>query len=251
MDSTARNIEDNLYSFYTEMGKCFPFGKALSGDYVYIQNMNNEWPNQIFIIRDQSIDLFKEIIEGINRKKLPPLIIVNNDYINEKVQNLMQQNNIREIYRWTGMYLDKSQKITNVSGPLEIKKVKTITDFSAWVHIINTEVLVSRKMNPDRLKDIIDNDKFELFLGFYQGNPVSTSMTYFDENSAGLYFIATRKAYRSQGFGTQITSHSINNAQKKNKRVVLQATPAGEKLYAKQGFKAHGGFGIYWKVGME
>ena len=78
----------------------------------------------------------------------------------------------------------------------------------------------------------------KLFLAYFDGKPVATSLLFTYKNSAGIYYVSTLPAYRNKGFGLMITRAAMQAAKKACfKNVILQATSLGAQVYIRAGFK--------------
>jgi predicted acetyltransferase len=88
--------------------------------------------------------------------------------------------------------------------------------------------------------DIGDQAPQKLFLAYFDGKPVATSLLFTHKNIAGIYYVATLPAYRNKGFGLNITLAAMQAATESGFRnVILQATPLGAKVYKRAGFKEY------------
>ena len=80
----------------------------------------------------------------------------------------------------------------------------------------------------------------KLFLAYFDGKPVATSLLFTHKNSAGIYYVSTLPAFRNKGFGLKITQAAMQAAKESGfKNVILQATPLGAKVYIRAGFKEY------------
>lgn len=79
-----------------------------------------------------------------------------------------------------------------------------------------------------------------LFLAYWDGKPVATSLLFTYQNTAGIYYVSTLPAYRNKGCGLKVTQAAMREARGAGFRdVILQATPAGERIYKRTGFKEY------------
>jgi len=78
----------------------------------------------------------------------------------------------------------------------------------------------------------------KLFLAYFDGKPVATSLLFTHNNSTGIYYVSTLPTFRNKGFGLKITQAAMQAAKESGiKNVILQATPLGAKVYIRTGFK--------------
>jgi GNAT superfamily N-acetyltransferase len=86
----------------------------------------------------------------------------------------------------------------------------------------------------------------KLFLAYFKGKPVATSLLFVHNNTAGIYYVSTLPAYRNKGLGLLITLAAMQAAKKSGfKNVILQATQLGAKVYKQAGFKEYCHADIY------
>jgi ribosomal protein S18 acetylase RimI-like enzyme len=80
----------------------------------------------------------------------------------------------------------------------------------------------------------------KLFLAYFDGKPVATSLLFVHNNTAGIYYVSTLPAYRNKGMGLIVTIAAMQAAKESGfKNVILQATPLGVKVYKRAGFKEY------------
>ncbi|SEG63958.1 GNAT family N-acetyltransferase [Paenibacillus sp. UNC499MF] len=83
-----------------------------------------------------------------------------------------------------------------------------------------------------------EQSPMKLYIGSYQGQPVSTGTLMFTDDSVGIYDIATLADFRGQSFGSAMFRFLIGEARKGKPRLcVLQASPDGIGIYKRAGFE--------------
>lgn len=87
--------------------------------------------------------------------------------------------------------------------------------------------------------DTIPSREFYCWVGYYEGRPVATAATVVSDGAIGLYNVATLPGEQRKGFGEAITRRAVGEAAKESglRRVILQSTSQGERLYRKLGFR--------------
>jgi ribosomal protein S18 acetylase RimI-like enzyme len=76
------------------------------------------------------------------------------------------------------------------------------------------------------------------YLGYYDGEPVATSLRYTSGRVAGVYFVATAKEYRRRGIGEAMTWKAAVEGRKEECVIsVLQASEMGRPVYEGMGYR--------------
>lgn len=87
--------------------------------------------------------------------------------------------------------------------------------------------------------DSIPAREFRCWVGYHEERPVATAATLVSHGVIGLYNVASLPGEQGKGFGEAITRHAIGEATRESglRRVILQSTMQGERLYRKLGFR--------------
>lgn len=92
-------------------------------------------------------------------------------------------------------------------------------------------------------REVFDSDgvweNFAGYVGYVDGDAVSTTAIVMGSGAVGVYNVATVPAQQRHGYGEALMRHAIAEAQRAHgiERVILQSTPAGYKLYERMGFE--------------
>ncbi|MEY4577179.1 MAG: hypothetical protein RL701_1882 [Pseudomonadota bacterium] len=82
------------------------------------------------------------------------------------------------------------------------------------------------------------NPYWHTFVVYERERAVSAAALLFSHGIAGIYWVATSADARSKGYGELVTRHASHHAFKAGARcVILQASPFGEPIYRKLGFR--------------
>jgi len=82
-------------------------------------------------------------------------------------------------------------------------------------------------------------DDFAAYVGYVDGEPVSTAATVIGGGAVGVYNVATLPERRSAGYGEAVMRHALERARCDYglTRTILQSTPQGFELYRRMGYR--------------
>jgi ribosomal protein S18 acetylase RimI-like enzyme len=82
-------------------------------------------------------------------------------------------------------------------------------------------------------------ERFAAYVGYVDGEPVSTAAVVMGAGAAGVYNVATLQGHQRRGYGEAVMRHALADAHRAHgvARTVLQSTPAGFRLYERMGFR--------------
>jgi ribosomal protein S18 acetylase RimI-like enzyme len=78
------------------------------------------------------------------------------------------------------------------------------------------------------------------FLGYYKGEPAAFALAYAMEEALVIFHIGTKQEFRNKGLGFAMTQHCLLHVPSATSYALLEATPMGEPIYIKMGFKEVG-----------
>lgn len=80
---------------------------------------------------------------------------------------------------------------------------------------------------------------FAAYVGYVDGEAVSTAATVIGGGAVGVYNVATMPAYRRGGYGEAVMRHALEQARLEHglSRTILQSTPQGLALYQRMGYR--------------
>ena len=100
-------------------------------------------------------------------------------------------------------------------------------------------------------REVFDNDsvwdRFIGWVGYMDGEPVSTAATVIGGGAFGVYNVATMPEHQKRGYGETVMRHAIAEAQRRHgiAHTILQSTPAGHRLYQRMGFRTVTNIAVY------
>lgn len=81
---------------------------------------------------------------------------------------------------------------------------------------------------------------FQYRIAYLKGRPVATSLLYLGDRVAALHWVATIPAERRRGVGAAVTARAIGEAKQAGYlTLVLTASPDGEAIYRRLGFRTY------------
>ncbi len=82
-------------------------------------------------------------------------------------------------------------------------------------------------------------ERFAAYVGYVDGEPVSTAAVVVGGGAAGVYNVATLPGHQRRGYGEAVMRHAIACGRSEHgvEQTILQSTPAGLRLYERMGFR--------------
>ena len=146
-----------------------------------------------------------------------------------------------------GMFLELRNLPPKMDGPEELKicRVSTPEQIAAFATVFAanweppdpTVLLFYSAATPVLLEP---RCPMVLFVGCVNGSPVSCSELFVDPSAggiAGVYSVATKRAFRRRGFGSALTWAALDEARQQGiSTAVLQSSEDGKGVYTRLGF---------------
>ncbi len=104
---------------------------------------------------------------------------------------------------------------------------------------------------PAWFREVFDSEtvweRFAGYVGYVEGEPVSTTAVVMGHEAIGVYNVATIPGFQRRGFGEAVMRHAVAEARREQgiDRVILQSTPAGYRLYQRMGFRVVTSVAVY------
>jgi ribosomal protein S18 acetylase RimI-like enzyme len=82
-------------------------------------------------------------------------------------------------------------------------------------------------------------DAFAAWVGYVDGEPVSTTATVFAGGAIGVYNVGTLPEYQGRGYAEAVMRQAVAEAQRRHgvERTLLQSTAAGFPMYERMGYR--------------
>jgi GNAT superfamily N-acetyltransferase len=124
---------------------------------------------------------------------------------------------------------------------LEVRVVADEESLHTWAHIFTVGYGLPSEWEPsiyDLQLRLGLGFPIRNYVGYLNGEPVSTSTIFFGAGVAGIYSVATLPKVRGKGIGAAVTLRPLNNARELGYRIgVLQSSELGYNVYKKLGFR--------------
>ena len=236
-------IENNLDDFYEKCSNHPNFNSQSSDKINWVQSKFADWPDCIFRVNFENLNIKAEINRVktlIREKKVPNGWTVGPLTKPSNLGSILEKYNFTNVYHQAGMALEiESLKLDSFeSKKLEVKTVINDRMLKQWRSTVSSVFKI--QIDLELLKYLLFEKESKFYLGFYNGEPVSTLLLYLSSGVAGLHAVSTLPEYRNNGFGLAISGLALKEAYKLGFKIgVLQASELGERVYRKLGFKKH------------
>jgi ribosomal protein S18 acetylase RimI-like enzyme len=123
--------------------------------------------------------------------------------------------------------------------PLDIRRAESAREMCDFRAVGSVCFHVPPAWFHEVFDDTIPSRDFRCWVGYRGERPVATAATVVSHGAIGLYNVASIPGEQRKGFGEAITRHAIGEAARESglRRVILQSTSQGERLYRKLGFR--------------
>jgi len=153
----------------------------------------------------------------------------------------------------TGMAVELQTLTAPASLPsgLTISTVKDEESLETWCQIMTSvsefpDFAAEAWLDMYRGMEIIDDLRWSLYLGSFEGKPVSTSALFLGAGVAGIHAVTTLPEYRGKGIATAMTYPPLLAAREQGYRIgVLFSSEMAIDIYRKIGFQEYGEGDIY------
>jgi GNAT superfamily N-acetyltransferase len=131
---------------------------------------------------------------------------------------------------------------------LECRRVGDDLTRSAFSYIMSIcfwiPLSISRQIY---LSERLWRSHFTGYLGYVDGNPVSTTATLVAGGTVGVYAVATLPAHQRNGYAEVMVRHALEQARQSSglDRTILQSSPPAVSLYARMGYRTVTRYAVY------
>lgn len=248
-------MTQNHKALFEQLAKSKDLTKVYDRNGVYsVLANNNVYPKltlgyNLNVFQEQSFDNYFQAIE---KREASPFIIFQVDENTSSIDSLLKRNGFRAIEEWTSMSIPLDNLPKENSGKLQIVKVENEAQLQQWLKVVEQTMFNNTPIETGIFEQLMLDDNINLWLGYFDNQPVCTLLSLINSNILGLYMLSTPTEFRGKGFGKELMLNALHyGAEKGISNSVLQATRLGINMYRKIGFQENGKFQIYWKVGKQ
>jgi ribosomal protein S18 acetylase RimI-like enzyme len=169
------------------------------------------------------------------------------DRARRRSRQIFERHGLRHSVDLPGMVAERILPPVKLLPNLEIRRVGDAATRDAFCAIGS----VCFHVPVPWFREVFDNDsvwdRFIGWLGYADGEPVSTAATVMGGGAVGVYNVATMPEHQKRGYGETVTRHAVAEAQQQHgiERTILQSTPAGHRLYERMGFRTVTNVAVY------
>lgn len=173
------------------------------------------------------------------------------DRLRKRSRNIFERHGLRHSTSLPGMIADRLLPAARVLPRMEIHRVSGAATRDAFCDIgaVCFHVPISW------FKEVFDSDtvweRFLGYVGYVDGQPVSTTAIVIGGGVTGVYNVATLPGHQRRGYGEAVMRYALADARRASgmahgeQRVILQSTPAGLKMYERMGFRTVARVAVY------
>ena len=167
-----------------------------------------------------------------------PFAVINRNLIGNETTGFLRDNLVYPIELWELMEIQ--QPIFPeylLENDTEIQKLKSTGEINEFTDLVNHHLMGHVKIKNNLFNELSAIEGFDLFCLRYNGEMVSTLLSFSAFGIAGLYFIATKPEHRGKGYAGNLIRYVLNFLFNQGKeKVVLQSDRKAVPLYLRAGF---------------
>ena len=165
-------------------------------------------------------------------------------------RRIFERHGLRHSVDLPGMLAERVAPPAKPLPALEIKKVHDAATRDAFCAIASVCFHVPIQWFLEVFDDLAVWDHFAAYVGYLDGEPVSTTAIVMGGHAIGVYNVATVPQHQRHGYGEAIMRHALAQAYDEHgvERSILQSTPAGARLYQRMGYQTVAKIAVYASV---
>jgi len=234
--------EKNLTAWYNTIGELAGFPVLRGENWHKILIPSCSWPKLYYSINfppGEETVATASLLEQLSAADAPGVVLCQTGASVATRQSLRKHALAEK--SWAAMAMDL-QTVASEGSPLpedfEIGILSEKEAIPAWCKVVDTALMGGIGLNCTLFEKMMASPRFQFLQATFKGRAVASCLLFFHEDTAGLYLIGTLPDFQGKGYGTAITAFGLNQSKKAGARyALLQATPAGEPVYARLGFR--------------
>ena len=157
----------------------------------------------------------------------------------KRSRKMFDRHGLRHSVDLPGMVAEKLLKPVRSLPTLEVRRVGDLTTRDAFCAIGSVCFNVPLSWFREVFEQEAVWDRFLGFVGYQDGQPVSTAAVVIGAGVAGIYNVATLPGCQRHGYGEAVMRHALAEVRRQwgIDRSILQSTPAGYRLYERMGYR--------------
>ncbi|QIP14969.1 GNAT family N-acetyltransferase [Spirosoma aureum] len=202
-------------------------------------------------------DLFENRVSEFSRKRFPLALWCWDELFNPELATLLHHYDLvrdeTNVAMWLNLDARPIKPLKN--SQLLIRSLQSPEEYDQFADVIAE--LFGDSPEADQIRQYyqlisrvhVPTQPMHFYLGVYEGKIVTTGTLFLDDESAGIYDIATRPDWRGHGFGSHMFDYLLGEAHRQSARqVVLQASTDGLGIYKRAGFVEVGTVQVFGTV---
>ncbi len=258
----TRAIEESLAAYQVSLAQQLPGGEVYDNpDFLWVTTgVPIDFYNGVFRCHLDPLRIdaqITEMMEEFRRRQLPMYWQVGPSSQPADLQHRLLAHGFLHEEDEPGMALDLLAMNEDFSAPagLDIRLVEDLSALNEWFAVwlfgapdaipLFQRIHAQLGFGPDL--------PWRYYLGYVEGKPVATVLLVFGAGVAAVHWVVTLPEMRHQGIGTAMTLAALREARTIGYRIaILTASPYGEGIYRRIGFRAYGTISKYrWQASGE
>lgn len=232
--------------FWVLLGQMAGYEARNEAGYQYVRSTNARGLNYVYLAKK-----YKDSDLIINKMKDRAFTIFfeadDDDHMFKYITHLKESDNFTTM----GIDLYKLASTYAYKPGVKVWRVTTDVEFNQWLKVSaarrNHQEETQLREYFDAFKPSKKNPKVSFYLGSVNGQLVGSSLIYFSDNFASLYWVGVHPDHRRHGLGTALSYAPLKEASSKGYRwSVLQAQPLGVPVYPRIGFEKVGLLKVFY-----
>ncbi|NEP43282.1 MAG: GNAT family N-acetyltransferase [Okeania sp. SIO2H7] len=259
MQREIRESNDQMIAAFTQTLAKLPKHKIIEREGLVIINTNTDnvifnpifFPNQIQDEADLETRL-KTVSDYLKKSKVNRWIVICEDFLPEaiksRVSEIFARYELGFFFKMTGMATEKLVPFEKAIPELECRRIENVEmgRVAGEINAIAYHMPLD-SFHPLFTRETYWDEKLFGYLGYVEGKPVSTAVTFENQGKLYLAWVATLPEYRNKGYAKKVVWHSVEKAQENSgiSSSVLHATEEGFPVYKKLGYSPVASFLSY------